>query len=51
MTIEQAQQYAGEDAHELNMVFQFEHVEGDGKYGKWTDEKIPLVTLKKILSR
>lgn len=50
MTIEQAQQYAGEDAHELNMVFQFEHVEGDGKYGKWTDEKIPLVTLKKILS-
>lgn len=51
VTIEQAQQYAGEDAHELNMVFQFEHVEGDGKYGKWTDEKIPLVTLKKILSR
>jgi len=51
VTIEQAQQYAGEDAHELNMIFQFEHVEGDGKYGKWTDEKIPLVTLKKILSR
>lgn len=46
-----AQQYAGEDAHELDMVFQFEHVEGDGKYGKWTDEKIPLVTLKKTLSR
>lgn len=42
-----AQQYAGEDTHELNMVFQFEHVEGDGKYGKWTDAKIPLVTLKK----
>ena len=51
VTVEQAKQYAGEDAHELNMVFQFEHVEGDGKYGKWTDEKIPLVTLKKILSR
>ena len=46
-----AQQYAGEDAHELDMVFQFEHVDGDGKYGKWTDEKIPLVTLKKTLSR
>ncbi len=46
-----AQQYAGEDTHELNMVFQFEHVEGDGKYGKWTDAKIPLVTLKKTLSR
>lgn len=51
VTTELAQQYAGEDTHELNMVFQFEHVEGDGKYGKWTDEKIPLVTLKKTLSR
>ena len=51
VTTEQAKQYAGEDAHELNMVFQFEHVEGDGKYGKWTDEKMPLTKLKKILSR
>lgn len=51
VTTEQAKQYAGEDAHELNMVFQFEHVEGDGKYGKWTDEKMPLTTLKEILSR
>ncbi len=51
VTTELAKQYAGEDAHELNMVFQFEHVEGDGKYGKWTDEKIPLTTLKKTLSR
>ena len=51
VTTELAKQYAGEDTHELNMVFQFEHVEGDGKYGKWTDEKIPLTTLKKTLSR
>ncbi len=51
VTTELAKQYAGEDTHELNMVFQFEHVEGDGKYGKWTDEKMPLTTLKKILSR
>ena len=51
VTTELAQQYAGENAHELNMVFQFEHVEGDGKYGKWTDEKMPLVALKKIMSR
>lgn len=51
VTTELAKQYAGENAHEFNMVFQFEHVEGDGKYGKWTDEKIPLTTLKKILSR
>ena len=51
VTTQQAKQYAGEDTRELNMVFQFEHVEGDGKYGKWTDEKIPLTTLKKTLSR
>ncbi|MDE7198559.1 MAG: alpha-glucosidase [Lachnospiraceae bacterium] len=51
VTTELAKQYAGENTHELNMVFQFEHVEGDGRYGKWTDEKIPLTTLKKILSR
>lgn len=51
VTTELAKQYAGENTHELNMVFQFEHVESDGKYGKWTDEKIPLTTLKKTLSR
>lgn len=50
VTTKQAKQYAGEHAGELNMVFQFEHVESDGKYGKWTDEKMPLTTLKKILS-
>ena len=51
VTTELAKQYAGEDSHELNMVFQFEHVESDGKYGKWTDEKVSLVSLKKIMSR
>ncbi len=51
VTTKQAKQYAGEHAGELNMVFQFEHVESDGKYGKWTDEKMPLTALKKILSR
>lgn len=51
VTPEQARLYAGEDTNELNMVFQFEHVESDGKYGKWTDEQIPLITLKRILSR
>ena len=51
VTPEQAKLYAGEDANELNMVFQFEHVESDGKYGKWTDQKLPLKTLKEILSR
>ena len=51
VTVELAKQYAGEDTHELNMVFQFEHVESGGKYGKWTDEKVRLTTLKKTLSR
>ena len=50
VTTDLAKQYAGEDTHELNMVFQFEHVEGDGKYGKWTDEKVQLIRLKGILS-
>lgn len=51
VTVEEAKRYAGEDAHELNMVFQFEHVEADGKYGKWTDEKVPLPYLKQTMSR
>lgn len=50
VTTKLAEQYAGEDAHELNMVFQFEHVEGEGKYGKWTDEKPSLIRLKSIMS-
>ena len=34
VTIEEAQKYAGDDREELNMVFQFEHVEiGGGDYG------------------
>ena len=51
VTPKQAKLYAGEDRNELNMVFQFEHVESDGKYGKWTDRKLPLKTLKEIMSR
>lgn len=53
VTTKQAAQYAGNDTHELNMVFQFEHVEGNGtgKYGKWTDEQLPLPALKKTMSR
>ncbi|MCI8709006.1 MAG: alpha-glucosidase [Dorea sp.] len=51
VTPELAKQYAGEDTHELNMVFQFEHVDTAGKYGKWTDEKMPLKKLKDIMSR
>lgn len=51
VTTEDAKQYAGENTHELNMVFQFEHVRSVGKYGKWNNKKMPLTTLKSILSR
>ncbi len=33
------------------MVFQFEHVDEHGKYGKWNGERMPLTRLKEILSR
>lgn len=51
VTIEEAKRYAGENERELNMVFHFEHVSQGGKYGKWTDCKIPLKVLKEILSK
>ena len=51
VTTELAKQYAGEDTGELNMVFQFELVDTQGKYGKWTDEKLPLTELKRIMTR
>ncbi len=52
VTAEEALKYAGEDSGELNMVFTFEHVDlGAGKFGKWTDEKVKLTELKKVLSR
>ncbi len=51
VTPEQAKHYAGEDTHELNMVFQFDHVDGDGKYGKWTDERVALPPLKQTMSK
>ena len=50
VTIEEAQKYAGEDRNELNMVFQFEHVEsGCGDYGKWTTEKYDFKEFKRIM--
>ena len=51
VTPEEACRYAGKDEQELNMVFQFQHVDCGGKYGKWTDKRMPLTTLKAILSR
>ena len=50
VTIEEAQKYAGNDRNELNMVFQFEHVESSDKdYGKWTTAKYDFKEFKKIM--
>ncbi|MDO5336138.1 MAG: alpha-glucosidase [Eubacteriales bacterium] len=52
VTIQEAKKYAGYDSSELNMVFQFEHVEiGDGRLGKWTTSRYDFMELKKILSK
>ena len=52
VTVEEARQYANEDGTELNMVFQFEHMNLDGGDGyKWSTRKLPLVALKKNLSK
>lgn len=52
VTLEEARKYAGYDRHELNTVFQFEHVEGvKGPLGKWTDEKLSLTQLKRIFKK
>lgn len=47
--------YAGLDAKRLNMVFQFNHVSlagnPDKRLGKWNDQPVKLIDLKKILSK
>jgi len=52
VTLEDAKKYAGYDRRELDMVFQFEHVEmGSGEYGKWNNEPLDLIELKKIIKK
>lgn len=52
VTLEEAKKYARSDEKELNMVFQFEHmdVDADGS-NKWTDKKMDLRDLKEVLTR
>ncbi|MDD7740068.1 MAG: alpha-glucosidase [Fusicatenibacter sp.] len=51
VTIEEAKKYASLDGKELNMVFQFEHVGlDDGEFGKWTDRRVKLTDLKRVMS-
>lgn len=52
VTVEEAKKYASLDGKELNMVFQFEHMDLDGgETFKWNDRKIDLVELKKVLTK
>lgn len=52
VTLDEAMKYASNDGSELNMVFQFEHmdVDADGD-NKWTDKKMNLVEMKAVLSK
>ena len=51
VTVEEASKYANVDGSELSMVFQFEHVEAERKFGKWTDEPEKLPFVRENLSK
>lgn len=52
LTVEQAARYANAQGTELNMAFQFEHMDLDGGESfKWNLRKIDLVELKQLLSK
>ncbi|MTV82029.1 glycoside hydrolase family 13 protein [Secundilactobacillus folii] len=52
---EDAKNYTSLDGTELNMVFQFQHVDlapnPDARFGKWNDEPVQLPELKQALGR
>lgn len=51
VTIDEALRYASNDRSELDMIFQFEHMNLDGgETFKWNDKKIDLIELKRCLS-
>jgi oligo-1,6-glucosidase len=51
VSLEQAQAFTDPAANELDMVFQFEHVQLDQGATKWDLRPVPLVTLKRVLER
>lgn len=52
VNVREAKKYANSDGSELNMVFEFEHVELDARPdGKWCLDKLPLPALKENLSK
>lgn len=49
---DEAKLYTGKDRNELNMVFQFEHMDlGNGPEGKWSNQEWKLTELKAIMSK
>ena len=52
VTVDEAKKYANLEGSELNMVFQFEHMDLDGgETFKWNEQKICLTDLKATLSK
>lgn len=52
VTVDHAKQYAGFERNELNMIFQFEHMDLDfGEKNKWNDQPPRLSELKSVLSK
>ena len=52
ISVAEAKKFANIDGSELNMIFQFEHVElVPGKVGKWTDQKPQLADLRRCLNK
>ena len=52
VTLDEAKRYASSEGSELNMVFQFEHMNLDsGEKFKWSTKHIPLVPLKENLTK
>lgn len=52
VTIEEAKKYANLDGRELNMVFQFEHMDiAVGEHGKWTTDRIQMKKLRAVLNK
>ncbi len=51
-TLENAVLFSNEDGSELNMVFQFEHMDLDGgETFKWNDRTIPVAALKAVMTK
>ncbi len=52
VTVEEAKRYASLDGSELDMVFQFEHMDLDGGESfKWNERRIDLRELKQVMSK